>query len=299
MNKDQLDGLLALKVVAEKLNFAAAASELGISPSAVTQIIKQLENRVGVALLNRTTRSTSLTEAGKRFLDQAGPALDQILSALENVDTYSGKPSGVLRLNMPRLIYPNFVAPIISSFSKKYPEISVQIVFDDGASDIVKGGFDAGIRLSDILIKDMVAIKLFGPAKFVVAGSPKYFEKMGRPKHPHDLLNHNCIIPGSIETHVYDHWDFEQKGKDFAVKVKGNLMFNDSNLIQIAAVDSLGVIYTIEEAIADKLKSGKLEIVLSQFAASSTGFFLYFASHSQVQPKLRAFIDHMKAELSR
>ncbi len=297
MQKDQLDGLLALKLVADKKNFTAAADELGVSPSAVSQVIKQLENRLGVALLSRTTRSTSLTEAGEQFLNHASPALDQILAALSAVGSYAKKPSGLLRINMPRVVYPSFLAPIVTSFTKKYPDVCVEVFFEDQQSDVVASGFDAGIRLSDILAKDMVAIKLFGPVRFVTAGAPKYFQKYGRPKHPKDLLSHNCIRGRLGNSYIYDRWEFENKGEAFQVQVKGSLIFNDSFIMLNAAVEGAGIIYTVEDAISDKVKSGKLEIVLSPFAASSAGFYLYYPKRSQVLPKLRAFVDHLKLEM--
>ena len=163
MHLDQLNGLLALKAVADTRNFSAAARLFGVSPSAVSQTIKQLEQRLGIALLARTTRSTSLTEAGEMFLSQAGPALDHILAALEDVGTYAQKPSGLLRLNLPRQVYPSYIAPLLANFARKHPEITVELFFEDQVTDIVGKGFDAGIRLSDILAKDVVALKLFGP----------------------------------------------------------------------------------------------------------------------------------------
>jgi len=295
MDNAQLDGLLALKLVAEKKNFTAAADKLGISPSAISQIIKQVENRLGVALLSRTTRSTNLTEAGEQFLNQAGPALEQILIALETVGTYAKKPSGVLRINTLRLVYPSFLLPLVTSFTKKYPDVSVELFFEDGLTDVVEKGFDAGIRISDILAKDMVAIKLFGPIRFVIAGSPKYFSRIGRPKHPKDLLSHNCIRV-RVGDWLYDKWEFEDKGKAFDVQVKGSLIMNDSILALNAAVEGAGLMYTTEDAIQDKIKSGKLEIVLNSFAPTSTGYYLYYPQRSQVQPKLRVFIDHMKEQ---
>ena len=295
MYHEQLDGLLALKIVADTPNFTVAAKTLGVSPSAVSQTIKQLERRLGVALLSRTTRSTSLTEAGERFLSQAGPALDQILAALENVGTYAEKPSGLLRLNLPRQIYPFYVGPLVASFIKKYPEITVELFFEDQTSDVVEKGFDAGIRLSDILAKDVVAIKLFGPVRFVTAASPKYLDKMGRPKHPKDLLFHNCIRP-RLGAGLYERWEFEDKGKEFQVQVKGSLILNDSLLMLDAAVEGAGIAYSTEDAIRDEVRSGQLEIVLDQFACVSTGFYLYYPKRSQVLPKLRAFIEHIKSE---
>lgn len=295
MYNDQLNGLLALKTVAGTRNFTAAAKLLRVSPSAISQTIKQLEQRLGIALLSRTTRSTSITEAGERFLNQAGPALDQILSALENLGTYAEKPSGLLRLNLPRQAYPFYLAPLVSSFIKKHPEITVELFFEDQQSDVFNKGFDAGIRLSDILAKDVVAVKLFGPVRFVTAASPSYLDRMGRPKHPKDLLLHNCIRP-RLGTGLYERWEYEHKGKEFQVQVKGSLIINDSLLMLDAAADGTGVIYSTEDAIQDKVSSGKLEIVLNQFACTSTGFYLYYPKRSQVLPKLRAFIDHIQIE---
>ena len=282
-------------MVAEKRNFTAAAQELGITASAVSQIVKQLEARLGVALLNRTTRSTSLTEAGERFLNQAGPAMEQILTALANVGEFAGAPSGLLRINLPRAIYEYYMSPIVASFEKKYPDVSVELYFEDGTSDIVERGFDAGIRLSDILAKDMVAIKLIGPVKFVIAGSPKYFNKKGRPRHPKELLSHNCILTRFSPERVYDKWEFETRGAEFQVQVKGKLIVNDSTFAKLAAAEGRGVIYTAAQSIENHLQSGKLETVLDSYSTSSAGFFLYYPRRSQVLPKLRAFIDHIKA----
>src|SRR5271157_1145765 len=295
MHLDQLNGLLALKAVADTRNFSAAARLFGVSPSAVSQTIKQLEQRLGIALLSRTTRSTSLTEAGEKFLSQAGPALDHILSALEDVGTYAQKPSGLLRLNLPRQVYPSYSAPLVVSFAKKHPEITVEFFFEDQVSDIVGKGFDAGIRLSDILAKDVVAIKLFGPVRFVAAAAPKYLNEAGRPKHPKDLLTHNCICP-RLGAGLYDRWEFEHKGKEFEVQVKGSLIMNDALLMLDAAADGAGIVYTMEAAIKDQICAGKLEIVLSQYACSSAGFYLYYPKRSQVLPKLRAFLEHIKSE---
>lgn len=296
MNNDQLNGLVALKTVAEKKSFTIAARSLGVTPSAISQIIKNLESRIGVALLSRTTRSLSLTEAGEQFLNQTTPALNQIFSAFENIGDYAKRPTGLLRINMPRLAYHSFLSSVIKSFNEKYPEVTVEFYFEDGKSDVVEGGFDAGIRLSDILAKDMVAIKLFGPVNFVAAASPEYLDKMGRPKHPKDLLSHRCI-PIRLGSRLYDRWEFEQKGKEFEVHVKGPLIFNDSVLMIDAAVDGLGIIYTAEDALEEKVKSGKLEIILEKYKSSSTGYYLYYPKVSQVLPKLRVFIDHVKEVL--
>ena len=293
MSQDRLNGLLALKVVADTLNFTAAAERLGVSASAVSQTIKQLEKRLGVALLARTTRSTSLTEAGNRFLSQAGPAMDQILAALDEMGSYAQQPTGLLRLNLPRQVYRIHLAPLIAKFTAQHPEITVELFFEDQQSDVVKRGFDAGIRLSDILAKDVVATKLFGPVRFVTVGAPRYLNRMGRPRHPKDLLTHNCILP-RLDPVLYDRWEFEHKGREFQVQVKGSLIMNDSLLMLQAAADGAGIAYTMEDAVRNQVATGALEIVLNPFASSSEGFYLYYPRRNQVLPKLRAFIDCIK-----
>jgi DNA-binding transcriptional LysR family regulator len=296
MNSDQLSGLMALKAVAEKKNFTLGAEALGISPSAISQAIRQLEKRLGVTLLARTTRSTNLTEAGEKFLKEAGPAIDQILASMNNIGSYSEKPSGVLRLNLPHIVYPNILEPLIASFIKKYPDVTVELFFEDELSDIVAGGFDAGIRLTELTAKDMVAFKFFGPIRHVVVGTPKYLNKMGRPKTPKDLLNHNCLTFRFGKTSIYDRWEFEHRGKDSQVQVKGSIITNDTFMMLNACLNDQGLVYYIEEMIADNIKSKKLEVVLDQYACKGDGFYLYYPKRSQMLPKLRSFIDHIREE---
>lgn len=239
----------------------------------------------------------SLTEAGARFLSQSGPAIEQILISLEEIGVYTQKPSGLLRINTSRLIYSTHLAPIIKSFIAKYPEITVELFFEDAKSDIVEKGFDAGIRLADILMKDMVAIKLYGPIRFATVASPEYLRKMGRPKHPKELLSHNCIRI-RFGDYLYEQWEYQEKNIQFEVLVEGSLIFNDSYLILQAAADGYGLAYTTADAALEFVRNGQLEIVLSQYAMMSTGFYLYFPQRIQVQPKLRAFIEHLQGSFS-
>lgn len=294
MNRNDLDGLIALKVVAEKKSFRLAADELEISTAAVSKMIKQVEKKLGVAMLSRTTRSTSLTEAGKKFLAQAGPGIDQIVGAIQSASSEAEKPSGILKINLPRSTYHPFIEPLMSGFVKKYPEVTIDLYFQDETADVVQSGFDAGVRHADILAKDMIAIRLSGPIKFVVAGSKKYLEKFGRPKVPKDLLTHNCIRFRFGNASVYERWEFEHKGRDIQVQVKGSIIMNDPLLTVDAAMDGLGLIYTVEDAIKEQLRTGKLESVLDQYAPSSAGYYLYYPQKSQTQPKLRAFVEHIR-----
>lgn len=256
-------------------------------------MIRQLEARLGVTLLTRTTRATSLTEAGEKFLSKTAPALETILAAMKEAGSFAEKPAGRLRLNAPQMIYPNYLKSVVASFVEKYPDVTVEIFFENAATNIFERGFDAGIRLSDILAKDMVGIKLFGPVCFVVAGAPEYFNRLGRPEHPKDLLSHDCLCVGS-GNRVYDRWEFESDGKELEVQVKGPLIMNDSMHALAAALDGLGLVYSSGDAISDKVADGSLELVLEPFASNSAGFYLYFPERSQVHPKLRAFIDHVK-----
>jgi DNA-binding transcriptional LysR family regulator len=297
MDKDQFDGLLTLKTVAQTKNFSRAAEVLGISHSSVSQIIKALEVRLGVTLISRSTRSINLTEAGEQFLAQTDSAMDQILNSITQIASMSKKPSGLLRLNIPIIAYYGILEPVIFSFLKKYPEVSIEVTFQDKPLDVVKGGYDAAVRLSNIIEKDMVAIKIFGPINWVVVGTPKYFNKAGRPKHPKELLNHNCFRFAFGDNLLYQKWQFEHKGDEFEVNVKGNLILTAPFMLRNAALSGTGLSYGPEELFREELNSGKLEMVLNNFYTSDAGYFLFFPKTSQVLPKLRAFIDHMKEEM--
>jgi DNA-binding transcriptional LysR family regulator len=259
-------------------------------------MIKQVERRLGVALLSRTTRSTSPTEAGARFLEQAGPALDQILAAIRGIGSYAQKPAGLLRINLPRSTYHSRVDRIVETFAERYPEITVELYFEDESSDIVESGFDAGIRHADILAKDMIAVKLFGPLRFVVVGSRRYLAKRGRPKAPKDLLAHDCIRLRFGATSIYDRWEFENRGRDIQVHVTGSLVINDPLLAVEAAVAGRGLTYTVDNAVEELVRAGQLEEVLAPYAPESAGYYLYFSQRSQTQPKLRAFVEHVRSQ---
>lgn len=300
MDKNQLDGLLALKLVAEKRNFTAAATALGVTPSAISQMITQLEKRTKVALLTRTTRSVTLTEAGQSFMNEVGPAIDQILNALQISQTLAEKPSGTLRLNLPQTLYASFLAPIVASFIEKYPDITLDLSLDDKASDIFESGFDAGIRNSDILAKDVTALRIVSPIHWVTVASPKYLKKHGTPAHPKDLLNHNCIrMKFGSGPAMYDQWEFTNKGKEFAVRVSGSLILNDFIQILRATVDGCGVAFGSLDDFKKQIDSGELKLVLEPFATTSDGYYLYYPKRSQILPKLRVFIDHIKEHLQR
>lgn len=292
MKPDSLQGLHAIKLIAELGSFTAAATALGVSPSAISQAVKQTEDRLGVTLFNRTTRSVNLTEAGSRLVAQIGPAIEEIITAVDEAADAAGKPSGLLRLNLPKMIYRSSIKPLITSFMARYPDIRVELFFENDPMDIVAGGFDAGVRASEILASDMIAVKLFGPVRYLVVGAPDYLRRHGRPAHPRELTSHNCLC-GRIGRTLYDHWEFESRGGEFQVRVKGSLVLNDAELTIEAAADGVGLAFVTDDAVRDRLDTGELEVILEKYACSTEGFYLYYPSRSNSQPKLRAFVDHV------
>lgn len=295
MNKDQFDGLIAFKVVSEERSFTSAAEKLQISPPAVSKMISQLEKKMGVTLFTRTTRTVSLSEAGQLFMEEVGPAIDQIMNAQNRAKSFSNVASGTLKINMPGVLFPYYLAEIVPGFLEKHPDVTVDLYADDQATDIFDKGFDAGVRTGDIIAKDLTAFKLFGPVKFVTVASPKYLKEMGTPKHPRDLLEHNCIRHrfGSGNS-IYEKWEFEDKKKEFAVRISGNTILNTSESIRHACLQGIGIIYTELGNIEKDIEQGKLKLILKNYHAQESGYYLYYPSRSQVSPTLRAFIDYIK-----
>ena len=193
MRLNQLDGLLAFWKVAEHRGFSAAAAALEVSPSALSQAIRHLETRLGVRLLNRTTRSVSLTEAGEAYLSRIGPALGDVLEAGEQLHALQGRPSGVLRINAARISIAMVLQPLLAGFLKAYPDVQIELTNDEGYVDIVERGFDAGVRMGESVQKDMVAVPLGGPVSVAIVGSPDYFKRHPAPRHPSDLVHHDCV----------------------------------------------------------------------------------------------------------
>ena len=295
MHKDQFDGLVALKIVAEERSFTAAAEKLNITPPAVSKMISQLEKKMGVSLLTRTTRTVSLSEAGKLFLAQAGPAMEQIVNAQISAKSFSKKTSGTLKLNMPGVLFPYYLSNYISSFLEKYPDVTIDIYGDDQAADIFENGFDAGVRTDDIIAKDLTVFKLCGPIKFITIASTKYLDKYGTPKQPKDLLNHNCIRHrfGS-GNHIYEKWEFEKENKEFSVNISGNIILNSSEAIKHAVLNHFGIAYTEYGNVKSEIKEGKLKHILKSYDTECSGYYLYYPNRKQVSPTLRAFIEHIK-----
>ena len=287
-----LDGVETFLSVARHRSFRRAAADLGVTPSAVSQSVRALEARVGAALLARTTRSVGLTEAGQRFLERAGPAFDELVAASEAARDLGRRPAGRLRLAVPRSVVPLILEPVIASFCQAYPEIELEIAASDEMVDIVAGGFDAGIRLGELIAPDMVVVRLTRPFPFVVVGSPDYLRQRKRPERIDDLRHHACLrlrrSNGSIAP-----WSFVVGAKAIEAVVSGPLIAHDYPTLLGAAIQGMGLAQApgpvAEAAIAD----GRLQALLKPFAVTTPGVFLYHSGRRQVLPKLRAFIDHV------
>lgn len=291
-----LDGIEAFLRVAERRSFSAAAVDLGVSPSAISQTIKALEARVGSPLFMRTTRSVGLTQAGEMFLERAAPAYAGLTDAYEAARNLGGRPAGRLRINLMRGAVQPLFEPIIAGFCETFPEIELEIYADDAFSDLSAGGFDAGVRMGESLDADMIAVRLTDPFAFVAASSPAYFQKYGRPETPADLRNHRCVRM-RLATGGLMPWTFLQGNREVETPVTGPVIVNDFNALLVAMRTGVAIGTLAEPTARAMVRSGQLEMVLTDYAVSTTGLFLYYPGRRQVMPKLRAFIDYVRDNL--
>lgn len=288
-----LDGIEAFLRVAARKSFSAAAADLGVSPSAISQTIKALETRVGAPLFMRTTRSVSLTQAGEMFHARAAPAYTGLTDAYEAARNLGGRAAGRLRINLMRGAIQPLFAPILAGFCDEYPEIELEIFADDALSDLIAGGFDAGVRMGEMLEADMIAVRLSAPFRFVVVGTPAYFERFGRPQSIADLAQHRCIRL-RLSTSGMMPWTFQVGNREEEVQVGGPVIVNDFAALTVAVRTGVALGMIAEPVVANEVEAGHLELALDQYAASSAGLFLYYPSRKQVMPKLRAFIDYAR-----
>ncbi len=295
MNQDPFDGLTEFLAVAEHKSFTLAASQLGVTPTAVSHAVKTLERRTGVLLFQRTTRRVALTEAGSSLFIRLRPAASEIGDALAVLGSYRDQPMGTLRLTAPRLSGKLLIEPLVSRYRAAYPDVRLEISLDDATVDLVSEGFDAGIRLGESIEKDMVAVRLTPDLQWSVVGSPDYFARAGRPQTPEELTRHQGIGFRFLTSGTTHRWEFRRNGRDFTVGVEGALVVNDRHLLVAMARGGQGLAYACDFEVADDLASGRLESVLQPFVPLSSGLYLYFPSRTQSQPKLRAFIDMANA----
>jgi DNA-binding transcriptional LysR family regulator len=296
MDRVDLGNLSAFVTVAEQRSFRGAAGRLKLTPSALSHAMRQLEENLGVRLLNRTTRSVSLTNAGKRLLDQVQPAMNQIAGALDSLDQERLHPFGQLRIYATRqFAVTTVIAPVWRQFLSTYPDVHLEVHVGDAPIDIVAKGFDAGIGPRDEVAADMIAVRVMGPMKVAFVGAPSYLARRPPPHTPDDLAGHSCIqYRLAIDGPVFD-WPIIKNGKARRISVDGPVTVSDAYLAARAAVDGLGIALTVEAVVEPFVRAGQLVRVLEDYSASFEGLFLYYPGRRQVPVSLRALIDTVRA----
>ncbi|WP_158915207.1 LysR family transcriptional regulator [Caulobacter sp. S45] len=290
MQQGRLIELEAVVAIAHRRSFRAAATEIGLSTTALSQMVAGLESRLGVRLFNRTTRSVSPTEAGEQFVAGVAPALAAIRNATEAVNNHRATPAGLLRINTSAGAARRILSPIVFEYLRRYPEMSVDIVTEGRLIDIVKDGFDAGFRLAEHAPGDMIAIPLGRSERLVLVAAPTYLAGLPPPETPHDLGRYDCIrmrLPGGA---IY-RWEFEREGEEVVIDVTGRLTLDEATLIREAALAGLGVAYMSEWDVADDVAAGRLVQLLKDWTPPFPGICLYYPGRRHVPAGLRALID--------
>ncbi|WP_426954479.1 LysR substrate-binding domain-containing protein [Muricoccus radiodurans] len=294
-----LNVLIAFVAVAEARSFRIAAERLGVTRPAVSQAIRRLEDGLGLAVLRRTTRSVSLTEAGERLLGDVAPALADLRTAMTNASDRDDRPSGLLRLAVSSIAEEFLSGPLLASFLEAHPAIRLDVVVTDVEFDIVAEGYDAGVRLGEVIAQDMVAVPVSDRQRQLVVASPAYLARSGVPAHPRDLPAHRCIgwrrAPGTAPYR----WEFGEDGREFDVAVEPEVTTNDMWLMIRMACAGAGLTFGMEDTFRPWMARGELVPVLEDYCPSFPGFFLYFPSRRNLAPKLRALVDHVAVQRRR
>ena len=304
MALDTLDGMVVFAAVAESKNFRVAGERLGVSASAVSQALRKLEGRVGVPLVHRTTRSVSLSEAGQRLYAAVRPAIAEVESAVASVGELGDAPRGTLRLLVGPDVDPVFAGPLFASFLTSYPEVKLDLVVSDAIVDVVSLGFDAGIQLGEVIDRDMIAVPVTGDIRMTVVGAPAYFARHSKPRHPRELVRHECLNwHRSADAPAY-RWEFTEPGSDgrlgggreIAVAVPCRVLSTDSRINLGLARAGLGVTIVYEDMVRDDIARGTLVPVLEKYCTPFPGYYLFYPERRQTTPALRALIEHLRAE---
>ena len=291
--------LRAFRAIAEHGSFTRAAAALDVTASALSQTLRQLESQLRTRLLHRTTRRVGLTEAGQELLQRISPALKELDAAMDALRQHGDRPAGLLRLTVPDVVAIALLDPLLGEFMARWPDVRLDIHVDNGLSDLIAEGFDAGIRLGERLQRDMVAVPVSSPLRSVVVGSPAYFARYGRPTQPRELEAHDCINFRQASSRALYRWEFAHKsgphkGRWFELPVDGRLTVNHVPLAVRAAIEGTGLACVLEPFAREALADGRLESVLDDWLPPFDGFHLYYPSRFQVPPKLRVFIDFLR-----
>lgn len=291
-----LSGLNVFLAVAEARSFRLAGERLGVTRPAVSQALRRLEDSLGIALVQRTTRSVRLTEAGERLRDKATPALADIDAAFAAARDRDAAPRGRLRIAVSSIAEWFLSGPLFATFNEAYPQVALDITVTDDEFDIVAAGFDAGVRLGEVIEQDMIAIPASGVQRQRVVAAPSYLERHGAPEHPRDLVGHRCIGWRPSPDVVPYRWEFEENGRAFDVAIDPQVATNDMRVMVNTAVAGGGFTFGVEETFGRHLANGDLVAVLDAFCRPFPGFYLYYPDRRNHAPKLRAFVDHVRRQ---
>jgi DNA-binding transcriptional LysR family regulator len=299
MSRVEPNDLASFLAISRHRSFRKAADEIGVTPSALSHGLRKLEDQLGVRLLNRTTRSVGLTEAGERLRGRVAPAFRDIDDALEDLNAFRDTPGGTLRINAGRATAEHVLLPLVARFLAAYPGINVEIVADNALVDIVSEGFDAGVRFGEVLAQDMIAVPLGPLQRSAYVASPDFFRRHPKPTTPNDLKSLPCILFRLPSGRLYG-WEFEREGARLTVEVEGRLTLGDTALAVRAALEGAGIAFAFESQVEEFVAQGRLLRVLEDWCPQYAGFHLYYPSRRHVPAPLRAFIDFTRAtELER
>lgn len=290
---DALDGIPVFLAVAEEKGFRAAGKRLGVSGSAVSHSLRRLEERLGIALVQRTTRSVRLTEAGTRLYSAVRPAFEEARAAVRAVGEMADQPRGTIRLRVAETAASFLSGRVIEEFLRAFPEIRIEVMGGGDGGDIVAEGYDAGIRLGEMIEQDMITVPVSGNLRLVVVGSPAYFATHPPPAHPRELVHHPCINRKPDPDALPYRWEFTEEGRDFAVAVNAQVLTNDVQLMLRLAISGVGLTILWESWSLPHVQRGELIPVLEEYSTPFPGFYLYYPSRRHTSPALRAFIDYL------
>jgi DNA-binding transcriptional LysR family regulator len=291
---NELDGMTTFVAVAETKGFRAAGARLAVSHSAVSQTLRRLEERLGVALVQRTTRSVRLTAAGERLYATLRPALDEVRAAVAAVGELGEAPQGLLRLHLTTGAETYFNGPLLAGFLARYPHVRLDLAVSEVAVDIVAEGYDAGARLGEVIDKDMIAVPISGDIRLVVVAAPSYFERRPRPVHPRDLVEHECLVWHPTPGAPAYRWEFTEGGRHFSVAVPARVLTTDPSMNVRLARAGVGVTMVREDRVRDDLASGALVTVLEDYCLPFPGYHLHYPQRGQASPALRALVDYLR-----
>jgi DNA-binding transcriptional LysR family regulator len=291
---DAFDGMAMFAALAETKGFRAAGEHLGVSHSTVSQALRRLEERLGVTLVQRTTRSVRLTEAGERLYASVRPALEEVRAAAAGVAELSDVPRGTLRVHTSAVAETRFVGSLLTEFLAAHAEVRLDLVASEVPVDIVAEGYDAGIQLGEVIDRDMIAVPVTGDLRLAIVGAPSYFERRGVPSHPRELSDHDCLNWHATAGSPPYRWEFTEDGRDFTQSVPARVLSTDAALNRRFAVAGLGVTLAFEGHVRDAIDRGELVSVLEEFCAPFPGYYLYYPERRHASPALRALIEHLR-----